>query len=609
MEQGNVLFNREKKSKLMVSVIVIFLVVVVSVVKYRSDEVNYLNSDATWHTLLTIEAYDETPISTHLFLPIVSLGNDEDKFIIWGATIPDKEGNYYYTSFSPAGYIAPWIFMKVFRLNACERSLYIFNSLLFLISAVLWSIFIFWIFEAEKDNMWISIIGAATYVLTPELLHGMGIVYWHQSLMQVTLLIQIMAFWKMKKSEIKSAKVIFYLFAFLNPYIEWTGYIANIGFSLAELMINHKKNLKKAFIRTLILGMITISSFLSFAGHYLLRVDRNIFFRALRDRFMARNVATPVAFTSLFGSYLSSFLFLWVLLFILLIWNVLKKQNIELKHGILMFILSFPIIENVVMKQHAIAYPYDKMKACFILSFLVCELTHQILLNSKNKKTAVLIASVCALITGVLNLRSYLHNELYTWTTTYRTENRQIAAYVNENYPESVLGIENKPIRGYMNLLFGRGIYEFISSDALKDIAVKKGKSYAILLDVVDPAVGEVYDLNGATVYDVHTGKTSKIMAYAGEIVVKTISIDGASVYQVSSLTDQNWTAGYSNTANILLFEYDTNLLIALLKGHNIVCEDNLYSIEDIDYDSQWIRVWVGTDASACKYPNYVQIE
>lgn len=80
------------------------IVVITAAVKYRKGEINYYNSDATWHTLLTIEAYNETSISEHVFLPIVSLGEAEDKGIPWGATIPDRNGNYYYTSFSPAGY-------------------------------------------------------------------------------------------------------------------------------------------------------------------------------------------------------------------------------------------------------------------------------------------------------------------------------------------------------------------------------------------------------------------------------------------------------------------------------------------------------------------------
>ena len=101
---------------------VIFIVSMVSIVKFRSGEINYLDSNATWHTLLTMKAYDETPISEHKFLPIVSLGGTDNKKIPWGATIPDRNGNYYYTSFSPAAYILPYVFVKVFKLPINEKS-------------------------------------------------------------------------------------------------------------------------------------------------------------------------------------------------------------------------------------------------------------------------------------------------------------------------------------------------------------------------------------------------------------------------------------------------------------------------------------------------------
>ena len=57
------------------------MVIMVSIIKFRGGEINYLDSDATWHTLLTMQAYDETPISQHKFLPIVSLGGVDNKGI------------------------------------------------------------------------------------------------------------------------------------------------------------------------------------------------------------------------------------------------------------------------------------------------------------------------------------------------------------------------------------------------------------------------------------------------------------------------------------------------------------------------------------------------
>ena len=584
-----------------------FLVTAISIAKYRSDEINYLNADATWHTLLTIEAYNETPASEHAFLPLVSLGGDENKYIPWGATIPDEEGNYYYTSFSPAGYFVPWLFIKVFRLEICEKSLYIFNSVLFTISAVLWGTFISWIFRSEKDRILLSIIGVLVYVLTPELLHGMGVVYWHQSLMQVTLLAQILSFMRMRAYGSKSSAIIFYTLAILNPYTEWTGYIANVGFALAEIVLGYKDNWKRAFTRAAFLGLLTGCSFGIFTGHYLLRVDAADFFAVLKGRFMARNVSLPINLTLLFGSYLKSFLYSWILLLILIMWNIAKKQSIELKHGVLMIVLAFPILENIIMKQHALEYTYDRMKASFLLSFLICEMIHQLLMNCENKKMTAIVVSGLVIITGVFNLNSYIHDEEYIWSTSYQAENRKIAGYINKNYADSVLGIENLAIRGYMNLLFDRGIYEFTDIEFLRNQAAEKRKRYAVILNVENPGSWSVYDLSGATVYDMQTGKYLKIVTKEDEIKTIALLEDGR-LYQLSSLTDGNWTAGYSNTANILLFEYNEKLLTDLLHSTNIVCDGVSFFIEDIDYDTLWIRVAVGTDATICKYPNYIQL-
>lgn len=64
--------------------IVLFISIVVFIISMiaripRPNTSNYGNSDATYHVLLTIKAYDTVPISTHKFLPIVTLGNLEEK--------------------------------------------------------------------------------------------------------------------------------------------------------------------------------------------------------------------------------------------------------------------------------------------------------------------------------------------------------------------------------------------------------------------------------------------------------------------------------------------------------------------------------------------------
>ena len=99
------------------------------------------------------------------------------------------------------------------------------------------------------------------------------------------------------------------------------------------------------------------------------------------------------------------------------------------------------------------------------------------------------------------NLNYYRKDSKYIWDITYRETNKKISEYINQNYWNSVL-TTNASVRGYLNLLFNRGIYEWGDIDSVRDIALQKGKRYAIELKTLD-APGNMYQLTGAIVYDV----------------------------------------------------------------------------------------------------------
>ena len=454
----------------------------VSVVKFQNGEINYLNSDATWHTLLTVRAYSETPISVHKFLPIVSLGNPEDKNIPWGACVPDKFGNYYYTSFSPATYILPFLFFKLFRLSVSESSLYLFNSLLFALSAALWICFLQKLFAKNENAFFISMVGALVYIFSPELFHGMGIVYWAQSLFQVSFVLQLLAYYAYRFENKKNAKIGFYLRCRLNPYIEWTGYVANVGFAIAEFALLFTTDKKSAFREVFVIGFLTILSFALFCSHYLLNVDAKIFFKTVKSRFFARNITTSTPIASVIGGYVDSFKWIWLYILLFSSFLIVKTGKIVFQKRIFLFLTLFPILENVIMKQHAVSYTYDRMKLAFFLSLFACILTVNVLDSCKNLRIAQTTAISILALLCILNLNSYIHSQKYIWQTDYRTANQEFATYINENYSDSVLGLEGYSVRGYANMLFGRGIYEWRNRDTLIEIAASTGKKYAVIL-------------------------------------------------------------------------------------------------------------------------------
>lgn len=607
--QGVKNWMKERRQLFVLLGTAVMLVICVTVFKYRSGEINYYNSDATWHTLLTIEAYNETPISEHLFLPIISLGNANDKYIPWGITLSDENGNYYYTSFSAAGYFLPWLFIKLFRLPVTEGSLYIFNSILFAVSTALWTGLIYKVYEDTEEVMAISIIGMLTYISSPVLLHGMGIVYWHQSVMQVTLLLQMIAYYAMMQSDGRKMRIPFYILAFLNPYIEWTGYVANVGFAFAEFFAYWKADRKEAVKRVLVLGFITISSGCLFILHYLLRVDSDKLFETMKFRFIERSAADTVELTELFGGYFKSFLYLWVLFLILVVWNFVYNKKLQLRHGMLIFVMVFPVVENIVMKEHALTYIYDRMKCIYILSFLICEFSYCLLHNVENKLNAFVEVLLLTVIVCALNLKAYIESDDYIWKTDYRNNNKVIADYLKVNYADSLLATESNGVRGYIKLLFGRGIYEGVSPDILKGMAISEGRRYAVDIEFEDGR--ELYNENWnlskitkADVYDVRSDEKTCI-----NIQSITGSENELSGYQLADWSDANWTKGYSNHDNILLFNREDGLLIELLSKEKIISGDAEYHIEDVDFDEEWIRVLVHKDAEGCMYPAMMQIE
>lgn len=609
MKNGRLTERIGGRNQLLLIATAILMTISVSAFKYRSGEINYYNSDATWHTLLTVEAYNETPISEHLFLPIITLGSQDDKYITWGATLPDEKGNYYYTSFSAAGYFLPWLFMRIFKLPVTEQSLYLFNSFLFAVSSGLWTWFIYKLYMKSTEVMTITVIGMFTYIFSPEILHGMGIVYWHQSVMQVTLLLQIIAYYKMRQSDRNVTKSVFYFLALLNPYIEWTGYIVNVGFALADLIFHWKINRKTALIRACIIGIISAMSFGMFALHYILRVDARVFFWTIKSRFLDRSIVDASEMTDVFGGYFKSFLYLWILLGGLIIWSFIKNKKLELRYGMLMFVMTFPVIENIIMKEHAISYSYDRMKGIYILSFLVCEVSFFLLRDGGNKLVTLTGLMAGTTIACGLNLRSYIGNDFYIWETDYRKENQILADYINENYGDSMLATGSNGVRGYINLLFGRGIFENMSAAVIKDIAAVKGKQYAILLEFEDgwDLYNENWNLSRITAAEIYKVKSGERI----RVDVQTITNGrfGVVGYQLADLTDANWKKGYSKYDNTLLFYRDDDLLIDLLTNESIKTGDEVYYIENVDFDEGWIRVLVDRKAENCMYPAMLQIE
>lgn len=98
-----------------------------------------------------------------------------------------------------------------------------------IISCLLFYYIINYYFSQYIDKILLFIMVFMLYVGSTEVMHSQGVIYWHHSLFQIFLLLHIISFINLHN---KYFKIIFFILCFINPYIEWTGYISNFSFFL-----------------------------------------------------------------------------------------------------------------------------------------------------------------------------------------------------------------------------------------------------------------------------------------------------------------------------------------------------------------------------------------
>lgn len=513
---------QENKKYIILTLACLLTVVCVWQYKYK-ENYNYMNSNASWHVLLTIQAYDETPASVHKFLPLVSLGDELDKDIQWAEMIADEEGNYYYASFSAAGFVMPYLFFKIFHLPVTESSLYLFNTVLCCM-ALLFTIKLFVdLFGKHLRKEVIILVTTLLFAFQTEIMHGLGQVYWHQSLMQVLLPLQFLCF--LHFEDHKKWKIGYFILAVLMPYVEWTGFVANVGVALALFFKHGIKIQKKDFLRAFWTAVCTVAALVLLVGHFLLVVDLESFLWALSDRVAMRTTYAHAPLFNLLWGYWKSFSGLWILLIILGIASLIFNKGFKwLKNWVfitpMFFVMAFPLIENIAMKEHATSYTYDRMKLIYPLLLMVFVLLSSM---AKEKKWFINAMAVLSAVLAIVGVSSYMKNTEYLWPAEYRNDNEILAEHCMEYYhKDCVYGLSNAAVRGYVNMLFDRGVYENISAEELVELAKERDAKYAVLLEAAsepDPAnVWNMYAFKRIQIYNLKDDMWTEVNVVNGEI-------------------------------------------------------------------------------------------
>lgn len=465
----------------------------------------FIQSEATYHVLLTMQCYDQTPVSVHKFLPIQTFGDQTNKFIQNGPSLlMDQYGNNYYISFSPLGFAAPYFFCKLFHFSFSVTSIYIFNSLLMLICAILTGIILRKMFHKEL----MVPVGFLLYIFQPEMMASQGRVYWHQSLTQLFLELMVLLFIYDIYSDHKWRFPFWAIciLAFLYPYTEWSGYVFNAGLVLAYFIngisfhasqnhsLKHKNHLllsKSSLIKSFIILILTGLAFWVYYRHFALNVGHSEIFETLFDRYNARNNSN---FMSLLRSYWNSYAFLISLNIIMLISCLcistcrkrLKEIILSKKHLLIGLIILIPSLENIVMMEHANEYSFDRLKfgfASICLFALLLSSLLDALKWSQIQKLSVLITAVSLL--GITNICYHLNSNYYI-SLPAMTETELLRNYINDNYNanNSIIVKNGGRAWGFLQSYYGRNIFctDIYSKDQLVKEAEKRKSKYIITL-------------------------------------------------------------------------------------------------------------------------------
>ncbi|SET56812.1 hypothetical protein [Thorsellia anophelis] len=551
-------------------ILILFSISLLIRINHFNNVTGSQNLEATYHALLTIRAIDENPLENHWFLPTVSLSSALDKNISWGATVPTKTGDYIYTSFTPPGFIVPYLFFKSFNVAISEKNIALFNVMISILVSIILYLLLIEILQntgySGRVSMLGAIFGTIVSIFSREVLQSHGLVYWPHSLFQLLFVSSLFALFKfINKAQNSNTIKSGYLFLlvvliFLCAWTEWTGYVFGMGlvifFWFGFFLERRYKEVSILLILALFsAGIITIF-------HYGLVIGFEPMVKAFINRFFARS-STNGNFLSLMYGYILSFGIFLLLAFwglIVYFWrgNTNDSNSINSKKSIfLFFVASIPLLENLIMLQHASVFSFDRLKLLFPLAIIFA------ISFARFSNYLRLVFFVLLLFASIQGYTSYISDlEKYAKWSDVDFKNKLLSNALNKsiNIDCSVL-LSNSVVRGYDNLLFNRGIYEHKTLVDSLGLIKKTGACNAIYFDRTS-AFTDLMKYQNAVV--TNKGGSSFSLEF---IDMKNININ-------FFLSDLNWNNGISKKWPGFLVPNTADLKSQLLSSDDIIFQD-----------------------------------
>jgi hypothetical protein len=478
----------------------LMILMVLTAYRLRMPEIEKIsgaqNMEATYHVLLTATALDESPLASHWLLPTVSLGRAADKNIPWGATIPTRSGDYVYTSFTPAGFVAPYLWFKALGQAPSATNLAIFNVLLGALTACGLFLLLLSLLQfrghAPRVAVAAALLGSAIGIFSREALLSHGVIYWSHCLYQPILVLSLYLLFQYLRDETRRVLYARALMAaaFLGPMTEWTGYVFNAGVVLLLCLYGALVPLPPAGMRALARKIVVISAAAGVVtvAYYSLAAGVDPAVDAFLQRFLARSAASGTFADLITGYGLSYGVFLLPLLPILALRLRPRAAvadidaDVRRKITTVVFLAAcFPLLENVVMLQHATQFSFDRLKFIFPAGIILAFAFARCGVKGRMALFAVIgLACASSFHSYRQDLKSYA-----AWSEA-DAGNRELATRILTRVDGAcAMFSSNIAVRGYSSLLFHRGIYEGKTRDESMALMTGSGACALVYLEGV----------------------------------------------------------------------------------------------------------------------------
>lgn len=334
------------------------------------------------HILITELAFEQTPWTTHHFLPIFTLGPRYNKYVDEhpSAESADEYGNYYFTSTPPLTFVIPWLAAKVTVGSPTLVALRWYNVGLQILSAALLGLLV-WLSRKSSgfaSRLMLALMAAAIYMAAPESLKSHTIALWAQQFYCVALIVELIVlfFWP--------SALLLFLLSTVSCLADWTPYLAHIAMTaVAAYSFRKTRNPKSLKIAISLIAGCVVGGVLMI-GWFDTVMPVSSYFADLAGRAQAR-ATVPLTYTLKFiPLYVNSFgPFALVALVALLCRPWVTARSSPQNAGnrpilpaadplvVSLGIVAFALLENLLMQWHSLNYSYDRLKGVEFLALFI----------------------------------------------------------------------------------------------------------------------------------------------------------------------------------------------------------------------------------------------